>query len=352
MNLFDRLITTPAREDAGADTQNRFNYQHSWAIRELLQEHLKGRSYAFGFEMHEDVIQLNAEESPTVVIFVQVKTRGENCWVLDELLKARGSRKSIVHKLLASKGKFPGTATRFVMVSNMQFEFLQRIGELTAWELSGVDKNKIINALARNNIAISDSDLKWLSFSVSDLSLTSHEVELKGHVQEFLEKATRDDASVRYVEAFLRILRDSIRLKSAVKLSAIGTIQDLLDRKCLTKSQIDECLNGIKKQLASDVGWDLVSKFLVQDGVDQKLIIRIGREWESFRMRRLDSANLPLQKMIEDIRRIISEVPSDVARNTDKLLTAVLRTLLSEKLIPLGCSHDFVNAAILSIHYE
>jgi hypothetical protein len=72
--LLDALAKGKRREDVGADTAARFDYQKSWALCEMLTRHKADSEYLVAFEFHDDVLFLTPEADPNAVEFYQVKT--------------------------------------------------------------------------------------------------------------------------------------------------------------------------------------------------------------------------------------------------------------------------------------
>jgi hypothetical protein len=348
MDLFEQLKNQAPREEAGANTLDRFGYQHSWAILRLIAEHSANRPYAFGFELHDDVVHLDGETSPSLIIFTQVKTREKNAWKLSELLTDDGGKsRSILHKLLALKAKFPTLSSKFILASNMHFEFLQGVGEKTCNKLTVAQRNQIVDSLAARKLSITQAELADLTFHVSDLALLSHETTLKGYVQEFLKSTTGSEVSVQHVSAFLQSLRDEIRIKSISKLSRIKTVQDLISKKCLTKSQIDAYLRGIQTKIDSALEWTTIQPFLMKDGIDNRLIVRIGRQWNRFWLQSLNPTDFQLTGLVKEIVTALAAM-SDVERASAKTVLSEVRPRLSPTP---QYTEDFVLAAILHTHY-
>src|SRR5262245_45644489 len=101
--LLQQLLQTPVREQAGAETVNRFEFQTAWGILPLLYLHDGGVDYSIAFEFHDDIIVLDSASDPKKIRFYQVKSRKNGMWSLAALTSrepgADGPKSSIVGKL-------------------------------------------------------------------------------------------------------------------------------------------------------------------------------------------------------------------------------------------------------------
>lgn len=75
MGVVEKLKESSKREEGGAVLNERLDYQFAWGIQRILALHAQEKSYAFLFESHDDILELDHEDTPTKVVFYQVKTR-------------------------------------------------------------------------------------------------------------------------------------------------------------------------------------------------------------------------------------------------------------------------------------
>lgn len=117
MNLIELIETIPVRENSGAVSSNRFDFQKNWAICKLLELYKKEDDFVLAFEFHDDILILNSSENPTKASFYQIKTSSKN-WTLNDLLKTEQNSNSILGKLLLNKFKFNEFVDVLYFVSN------------------------------------------------------------------------------------------------------------------------------------------------------------------------------------------------------------------------------------------
>ena len=55
MNLTEKLLAIPLRENAGSRTGNRFNYQQVWAFNHMLELIRRETDFLLLMELHDDV---------------------------------------------------------------------------------------------------------------------------------------------------------------------------------------------------------------------------------------------------------------------------------------------------------
>ena len=74
-HLASKLVETPEREKAGADTASRYEFQTFWGLALLFQHHGPNAEYAIVFEFHDDIALFDHPSVPTQVRFYQVRVR-------------------------------------------------------------------------------------------------------------------------------------------------------------------------------------------------------------------------------------------------------------------------------------
>jgi hypothetical protein len=122
VSQLDDLVKKKPRDASGSRSANRFSFQVHWALCELLKLHAGGQDYLLVLDLHEDVMVLNSERTPTRIDFNQIKTDDGDGWTLAALLKRRsgktGKSLSILGKLYANRVTFGGVPGLLAFVSN------------------------------------------------------------------------------------------------------------------------------------------------------------------------------------------------------------------------------------------
>jgi hypothetical protein len=75
MALKDTFLTVTPRENAGARSSDRSDYQKDWALCQLLRLHGSGSDYLIVFDLHDDILIFDSEANPTLISFYQSKRR-------------------------------------------------------------------------------------------------------------------------------------------------------------------------------------------------------------------------------------------------------------------------------------
>lgn len=74
MDLAQKLLAVPERENAGARSSNRFSFQQVWAFDYMLKIIESNIDFVLFMEFHDDIIVLNRCEQEEYVEFFQIKT--------------------------------------------------------------------------------------------------------------------------------------------------------------------------------------------------------------------------------------------------------------------------------------
>lgn len=69
MELKDKLISVPGRENAGSRSSNRFSYQQVWAFDHILDLLSAETDFMLIMEFHEDIFVLNSADNPKKIDF-------------------------------------------------------------------------------------------------------------------------------------------------------------------------------------------------------------------------------------------------------------------------------------------
>src|SRR5690554_7610061 len=148
------LIKVPQTETSGTRSPARFAYQRNWALAELIEYHLEGKDYVFAFEFHDDILILDSEVNPSILQFVQVKTKttGQK-WSVHQLTTSEKGKNgnpdklSIIGKLYENKRNFADHSSQLRFVTNAYFSFINPALITTADQLEKNDQDKITNAI-------------------------------------------------------------------------------------------------------------------------------------------------------------------------------------------------------------
>jgi hypothetical protein len=120
--LRGRLVDVIPREQSGAETAERYEYQLHWALRELLRRHRAGQNYCLLLEYFDDVVMLDDDVDPQHADFYQVKTKRSGHWTVSDLTRRGrkdGTELSAIGKMYAHRIDFPGESIALHFMSNV-----------------------------------------------------------------------------------------------------------------------------------------------------------------------------------------------------------------------------------------
>lgn len=88
MSSLDKLASIHPKENAGASSSNRFEYQINWGLHRLLQLEKAHEDYVMILDYHDDIVICNSDKQEDYIDFYQIKTRTNSRWGIRQLCKA------------------------------------------------------------------------------------------------------------------------------------------------------------------------------------------------------------------------------------------------------------------------
>lgn len=93
MSSLDKLASIHPKENAGASSSNRFEYQINWGLHRLLkleeeEELMKYKNddgYVMILDYHDDIVVCNSDSGKDYIDFYQIKTRKNSNWTRTNL---------------------------------------------------------------------------------------------------------------------------------------------------------------------------------------------------------------------------------------------------------------------------
>ena len=128
MKLRELIISTSLRENSGARSSSRFDFQKNWVVCLILNFHLNAQKFLILCDYHEDVVIFDDNIDPSAATFCQIKTKGSGHWTLGSLLSRRKGKdgallNSIIGKLYANYLSFENHTESLNFVSNAGYKF-------------------------------------------------------------------------------------------------------------------------------------------------------------------------------------------------------------------------------------
>ena len=73
MSSLDKLASIHPKENAGASSSNRFEFQINWGLHRLLQLEKAHEDYVMILVYHDDIVICNSEKQEDYIDFYQIK---------------------------------------------------------------------------------------------------------------------------------------------------------------------------------------------------------------------------------------------------------------------------------------
>ena len=363
MDFKQRLISSPPRDRSGPRSSDRFVYQQSWALCELLTLHESQSDYVVTFDHHEDVSVMNSEENPTEIRGFQIKTKDSGNWTIAAITKQEpGSGEepsplpSILGKLYTLKKQFPAETKLLQFVSNAPVSVKLKIDGKTHRDQCHtvfLELDDSVQSEVRENL---QKELKLaelptleslLEFDVAEVPLRGHDTHTKGRLTEFLE-ALHPDRPFHIVPIYRALLSEvAVRNNNQEQ---ITSYEDLIRMKSISRRQFEKLL-GIVGVSRPELKWETVENRLNAEHAPLALVRGLRREWDAVSLDRLAVANVIQLRLKEIIEKSCSQ-NAGIPRLVD-YLEAVYQEIASEVKSTWAFSPMYIKAAIvMSIYNE
>lgn len=347
------LITVPQAETAGSRSPARFAYQRNWALAELIEYHLEGKDYVFAFEFHDDILILDSEVNPSILQFVQVKTKttGQK-WSVHQLTTSEKGKNgnpdklSIIGKLYENKKNFADHSSQLRFVTNAYFSFIDPVPVTIASQLEKKDQEKITNAV-QAQLGGGDVDLNALQLERSSLSVDDHEKHIRGILHNFFEELFGSDHNIA-VSPWYQSISDQIKVKNNYPSEQVKSFDDFIRNKCITKSEIEDFVQRVNLSHNSRDNWDVIKSQLQKEGFGFQELVKLQRGWQKYATDRLDYDNNALKNLEIEISNAISTT-SFGGSSTLKDVISSIRKDISKKLSKFTSIFDshYIDSIIL-----
>lgn len=203
MDLAEKLLSVPERENAGARSSNRFTFQQVWAFDYMLKVIESDADFILFMEFHDDIIVINRLEREEYVEFFQIKTdEKDSRYITTSFITKNGNKypqkMSIIQKMIDEFVKFEDETRGIHLVSNKSFDFgkfednteskdrrriiLKEVNE------SSLKKIKKDMCKACDKVGNCSEDcLNVIYFDVADLDISSYDDTVMGRMVKKLE---------------------------------------------------------------------------------------------------------------------------------------------------------------------
>lgn len=365
MNLKNTIIENKPRENAGARSSSRFDYQKDWSICQLLDFHNEKNDYLFVFDFQEDLMIMDSESNPQKVSFYQIKgKKNKGYWTLTELIKSPKSTKnemllSIIGKLYDCKLKAKENTESLNFVSNIGFKVSEKDinslerKEICIIELNSVDKQKIKQKLVQEHPNKDVTEYEDITFlKVVELNLDDSPTYTKGKIADFLDERypnTKHSIPLIYQHLFNEVKRKSNYNKDII------SFNDLVKCKAIGKSYFQEMLDVCGASRDYNYEWRNIETILSNEGVKFSMIKKIKKSWDAVEVERMEPNNSIIKSIIKRVKELVKLAVANNILDDDTLMQCINKIKDEYQKQPINQSiydDSFIEAIILFEVYE
>jgi len=349
VNLSEALIHIPQDERGGEIAIRGFEYQRCWAIDELLNRHKKNESYVFIPEYHDDVLILDSSISPTKATFAQVKTKNSH-WTINPLITSTSNDKlSFISKLFKHKYDFSSYNVDLMFVSNAFFKFFDSY-EFNADELDILQKGTFSNAVKAQLPNFTSSDLSFLNFKTSSLSLMDYDAHLLGKIVAYLDE-TKILGDVDAM-AFKVTLVDIFEKKTRVSSKEIKNFKQLIEKKGISNELIARFITEMKLYESKYPAWEEVNTLLSFIQKDDFEILKLKIKYNYFMVHVKDvySIEFDFYKSLKNLGSGEKIIATNVEVYIENVITDAIKIKVEyEQLIDDDCKYIMACCAVIDM---
>ncbi len=320
MDLAEKLLKIPERENAGARSSNRFSFQQVWAFDYMLKIIDADSDFFLFMEFHDDIIVLSKTEQEEYIEFFQIKTDDKDSRYITPSFITKGGNKfpekmSIIQKIIDEFVKFEKETRKIHLVSNKNFNFGELVDKTEtknkrSFVFEDVNQTSIKQikkdmCKACNKVNICKEEcLSIIYFDVSDLDLESYEDTVMGRMIKKLDDMKILSTTERTHSIYNTILGEIRRINNTEKMA--GNVSELLTRKAISKKDFLNWLDKLKVEMPDDL-WTQVNIGLLNDGFTTLEIRKIHKGWKRYQIDRINIDALGLQSLETMVQNIIEQ---------------------------------------------
>lgn len=224
---------------SGASSKNRFRLEILWGAYKMFDLYDK-EDFCIIFDYKCD-IEIHFKDS---LQFYQIKThKVQSPYSFTTLSKQDKTGKSILGKLFVLKNSSDeNTPIKVALVSNAFFKFGKKTySEKEELEFSDLDEESQYKVLDALKDEVGDNfQLSNISYIYTSMNLNDPENDLKGKIVGSFEQIKNCEPTKP--NALYRLIRETVEQKACYEFSA-GSYEKVVEKKGITKSQLDDMLN-------------------------------------------------------------------------------------------------------------
>ena len=343
------------RENAGARSSNRFDYQKDWAIVKLTELHATGQDYMLAFEFHEDIAVFDSPQSPTKIDFYQVKTNDKSHWNLTDFAKTKKGKDDAI--LPSTLGKLNEQLENFgdyvgglflITNSKVQATLQNNIDCLTvtAFNLKDVCSDDVKKLNAKLSIELAGKDLTKLFdlmvFNLQQLDIKHHSDITRAKLSSFIETAL---PNVKYqIGPIYKAIFDEIKTKNNAEATALS-FEELKTTKSISRADFDKYLAVLKNNDSMKELTTSIAHRLDQELVDYRFVASFKMHAKTYEIARMSYDDKQFQQLEQAVFNQVDNFHSTSKVSAD--MEEIYANLPKELATNISFGPDYIKTIIL-----
>lgn len=348
LNLTEKLLATPLRENAGSRSSNRFDYQQVWAFNRILEMIEQDKEFLLLMELHDDVIVLDTVSEPESIDFYQIKTdnKASRYFTASNITKDASKypeKMSIAQKMIDNFSKFRDETKSIHLVSNKHFDF----GDLKCgtksteravvglYEISNTQLEVIKKGMCQSchlaNVDCEDVCLKLVYYDVSFLDLVNYEDTVFAKFINYLNSIGIESSISKTKTVYHTILGEIRRINNWE--SKAHNVEELIKRKSIAKVDFKGWLFMLKENMSDNL-WDDIKAYLLHDGFTTFEVNNIGKQWKKYQIDSMNIEDINLQDIRSRIQKSIEGISLENSKEMTNYIFSIIKNLEEVKIYP------------------
>ncbi|MBK6266145.1 DUF4297 domain-containing protein [Marivirga sp. S37H4] len=359
--LKQNIISTRPRENSGSSSSNRFDYQKDWAICKLLELHTNPEDYLLTLEHHDDVIIFDSSSDPTKISFYQVKTNKKNHWTLNELIKQKKGKTSLLNsplgKLFDHLVKFGNKVESLNFITNNKVKGVladkskcEDTSGFCLSELKSTELDKIIVAL-KNEHSLNDlKDFQNITFfKLGELDIDKHSDLAKARIVDFLDK-NFSDLSYKIAPLYKSIF-DEIKMKTDYEKS-VTNFEELKSKKSISRNDFDRYIKELESSNTIPKTTLSIENRLNAENASFQTVQSFKAQSRIYELKKMSYNDKAFRRIESEIRKTKSELTFDEKSSLLSCQKQIINELNTKNLANNSVSEALIEAMVLYIIYE
>lgn len=361
LDLQTLVFAKKPRENAGARSSNRFDYQKDWAIVKLTELHASGKDYLLAFEFHDDIAIFDASENPSKIEFYQVKTQDKPHWLLTDFAKTKKDKDgnqlpSIFGKLNDHLSNYGNCVAGLFLITNSKVQATLTNDtdcmSVRTFDLKDVKNDEIQKLSTKLTVEFGTNDLQNLinliAFRLRELDINQHSDITKAKLSAFIEAELPD---VKYqIGPFYTAIFDEVKSKSNVEETVLN-FDRLKAVKAISRSDFERYLSVLKNNNSMRDLATSIENRLNQEKVDYRFVSAFKSQAKTYELQRMNYGDKGFQQTEQRIFNYADAYQRKSGIISDDL-NVIYSSIPENQIKGVLLSEDYIKTIILFRLYE